>query len=177
MSHLCGKHISLRALEKEDLDFLYKVENDDALWEVSGTQIPFSKTLLKDYLSNAHRDIYEVKQLRLVICKADHLPLGFIDIFDFDIQHRRAGIGIVIAQQEERRKGYGKEALQLLCDYCFLHLNLHQVYANVLEENTASQYLFEGMGFEKTGLKKDWCFSQGHYKNELTYQLISPNVL
>lgn len=173
MLNLKGKNISLRALELEDLDFLYTLENDESLWEISGTQTPFSKKILQDYLDHAHRDIYEVKQLRLVICDANHQRLGLVDLFDFDPKNRRAGIGIVIAQQTHRNKGYGKETLTLLCAYCFRQLNLHQVYANVTEDNLSSQRLFENLGFEKCGLKKDWVFTQGTYKNELLYQLIT----
>ena len=69
MLSLKGKNIYLRALEPEDLDFLYKLENDISIWEISGTQKPYSKATLIDYLSNAHLDIFEVKQLRLCICK------------------------------------------------------------------------------------------------------------
>ena len=64
---LKGQNIHLRALEPEDLDFLYEIENNESIWEVSNTQTPYSKWVLKQYLENAHQDIYEAKQLRLVI--------------------------------------------------------------------------------------------------------------
>ena len=68
MITLTGTAIYLRALEPEDLDFIHGVENDERIWEVSNTQTPYSKYLIKQYLANAHQDIYEAKQLRLVIC-------------------------------------------------------------------------------------------------------------
>src|SRR5699024_1999287 len=131
MLTLTGKKTHLRALEPEDLDFLYRIENDEEFWEISATQTPFSRFLLRQYLEHAHRDIYEVKQLRLVVCKKNGDPLGLIDLFDFDPKNRRAGIGIALEKKENRGKGYGKEALELLCNYCFSHLELHQVYANI----------------------------------------------
>ena len=67
MNTLLGKNIKLRALEKEDLDFLYQIENNESFWQVSHTQTPFSKYMLKLYLENAHLDIYQAKQLRLII--------------------------------------------------------------------------------------------------------------
>ncbi|HET8810716.1 MAG TPA: GNAT family N-acetyltransferase [Flavobacteriaceae bacterium] len=173
MLTLIGKNIALRALEPEDLDFLFQIENNEEFWEVSNTQAPFSKFVLKKYLENSHRDIYEVKQLRLVICNKKGGSLGLIDVFDFDPKNRHAGIGIVIGKKENRGKGYGKEALELLCDYCFSHLNLHQVYANISEENKKSQHLFEDLGFEKIGLKKEWNLVGGNFKNEFLYQLIN----
>lgn len=173
MLNLTGKHTDLRALEPEDLDFLFQVENNEEFWEISATKTPFSKNILRKYIANSHRDIYEVKQLRLVICDKQGTALGLIDVFDFDPQNLRAGIGILIVEQKNRGKGHGKEALKLLCDYCFKRLNLHQVYANISEDNPRSQQLFEGLGFQKIGLKKDWVFAQGTYKNELLYQLIA----
>ncbi|PQJ23517.1 GNAT family N-acetyltransferase, partial [Tenacibaculum sp. SG-28] len=67
MQVLHGEHIRLRALEPEDLEFLFQIENNETFWEVSHTLIPFSKYILKQYIANAHQDIYEAKQLRLLI--------------------------------------------------------------------------------------------------------------
>ena len=47
---LKGQNIHLRALEPEDLDFLYEIENNESIWEVSNTQTPYSKWVLKNYL-------------------------------------------------------------------------------------------------------------------------------
>lgn len=173
MLTLTGESVYLRALEPEDLDFLFEVENNEEFWEVSATSVPFSRYILKQYLENSHRDIYEVKQLRLVICTAAGDTAGFIDIFDFDPKNRRAALGIIIIHAKNRNKGYGREALELVCKYCFTHLGLHQVYASVGEDNKTSKILFEKAGFQLTGRKKDWNFVNGEYKAELTYQLIN----
>jgi diamine N-acetyltransferase len=173
MITLKGEHIFLRALEPEDLEFIYEIENDESIWEISNTQTPYSKYLIKQYLENSHKDIYEVKQLRLVICSYKNEAIGMIDIFDFDFKNKRAGIGILVKEQNDRQKGYGKEALKLLIDYCVKHLNLHQLYCNISEENSASISLFANQGFKKIGLKKDWNYINGSYKNEYLFQRIS----
>jgi len=168
-----GKKITLRALEPEDLDFLFQIENNVDLWEVSHTQTPYSKYTLKKYLENAHRDIYEVKQLRLVIETLNNKTIGLIDVYDFDPKNKRAGIGIVISDKQERQKGYAAEALNLLCNYAFSHLQLHQVFAAIGLENTSSIKLFEREGFVKTGTKKDWNFYNNRFYDELFYQKIN----
>ncbi|WP_179320247.1 GNAT family N-acetyltransferase [Winogradskyella helgolandensis] len=173
MVSLKGNHIYLRALEPEDLDFVYTIENDTTLWELSDTQTPYSRFLIKQYLENAQQDIYEAKQLRLAICDANDFTIGLIDVFDFDVKNKRAGIGILIQDEENRHRGYGKEALQLLVDYCFETLLLHQVYANISEQNQASLKLFETNGFQKIGLKKDWSFDGKTYANEFILQRIN----
>ena len=66
-----------------------------------------------------------------------------IDLFDFDFKNSRAGVGILVKEPTDRLKGYGREALKLLVDYSFGHLNLHQLYCHISEENEASIKLFE----------------------------------
>ncbi len=174
MLNLTGKTVYLRALEPDDIEFLYFLENSTDLWEISGTTTPYSKFILEQYLENAHRDIYDVKQLRLCICtKDDDKAIGFIDLFDFDPKNHRAGVGLVILNKEERNKGVGSESVSLICDYVFSVLGLRQLFANVLEDNKASVHLFEKLGFEKVGVKKDWIFSKGSYKNEILFQKLN----
>jgi len=173
MLSLKGDKINLRALESEDLDFLYELENNADIWEISGTVTPYSKHVLKLYLENAYRDIYDVKQLRLCICSKDRETVGLIDLFDFDPKNRRAGIGIVVLEADKRNKGIGKEAIELLCKYAFSVLNLRQLFANVGEDNKASIHLFKKIGFEIVGVKKDWILSEGTFKNEILLQKIN----
>jgi diamine N-acetyltransferase len=172
MNTLLGEHINLRALEPQDLNFLYQIENNESFWEVSHTQTPFSKYLLKQYLENAHLDIYEAKQIRLMIEeKSTKKQLGMIDLFDFNPQHKRAGIGVLI-HPDFQKNGVASEALSLLINYAFSHLNLHQLYANITVDNTKSISLFKRNNFIKIGVKKDWISSEGKFKDEILFQLI-----
>ena len=177
MITLKGDNIYIRALEPNDLEFIYAIENDQSIWEVSNTQTPYSRFLVKQYLENAHQDIYEAKQLRLAICQDRDFPaLGLIDLFDFDPKNNRAGVGIVIQGKANRNQNIGSEALDLLIQYSFYHLNLHQLYANIGVENEASIALFTKFGFQKTGIKKDWVFVNGVYKDEAIFQLINEQL-
>ncbi|BDB55715.1 GNAT family N-acetyltransferase [Flavobacterium ammonificans] len=174
MITLKGKNIYLRALEPNDLEFVYAMENDQSIWEVSNTQTPYSRFLVKQYLENAHQDIYEAKQLRLAICQDEDFPaLGLIDLFDFDPQNRRAGIGIVIQSINDRNKNIGSEALHLMIQYAFHNLNLHQLYANIATDNLASLALFTKFGFQEIGVKKDWTLVNGTFKDEALFQLLN----
>jgi diamine N-acetyltransferase len=177
---LTGSQLLLRAIEPADIDLLYAWENDTRFWKVSNTLVPFSRQVLKQYLESAHLDIYTTKQLRLLI---DELPssanaskqstsIGCIDLFDFDPTHMRAGIGILIANEHDRRKGHASEALELLINYCFQHLHLHQLYCNITVNNEASILLFRKHGFEITGVKKHWIREGNTFEDELLLQLI-----
>jgi|TARA_B110000908_G_scaffold119821_1_gene140430 diamine N-acetyltransferase len=171
--NLCGQKMNLRALEPEDLEFLFEIENNEIFWEVSHTQAPFSKYVLKQYLENAQLDIFEAKQLRLLIeDKTTKKQMGMIDLFDFNPQHRRAGIGILV-HPKFQEKGVASEALEMIIKYAFSKLNLHQLYANITIGNLQSISLFKKNNFVKVGEKKDWIFSEGKFKNELLFQLIN----
>jgi diamine N-acetyltransferase len=171
------KEISLRALEPEDLELLYEWENNISYWTISNTVVPFSKYTLKRYLEDSHKSIYESGQVRLMI---DHIPdnttIGTIDIFDFDPFHKRAGIGILVANEQNRRKGYATMALKCLIDYCFNILMLHQLYCGILANNCESIDLFKKVGFVQSGIKKDWIRASDGYLDEYVFQMINPNA-
>ena len=174
MITLTGNTIYLRALEPEDLEFIYAIENNESVWEVSNTQTPYSRFLIRQYLENAHQDIYEAKQLRLAICLSDTFEaIGLIDLFDFDPKNNRAGVGIIISNESNRNSGIGSEALQLVINYAFNQLQLHQLYANIGSDNEISKQLFTKFGFQKIGTKKDWIKVDNIFKDEILFQLIN----
>jgi diamine N-acetyltransferase len=171
--------IVLRAPEPVDVDVLYRWENDPEIWHVSNTLTPFSKYILEKYIENAHLDIYQVKQLRLMIDVLDKgtrlsRPIGTIDLFDFDPYHNRAGVGILIGEKSDRKKGYATQALEKFISYCFQTLQLHQLYCNISQGNTESLKLFRKSGFLISGRKTDWIKTPGRYIDELMLQLINP---
>ncbi len=167
------KEIKLRAVEPEDLELLYMWENDNRYWIISNTVSPFSKYTLKRYIENSHKNVYETSQLRLMI---EHLKsgktIGAIDLFDFDPFHLRAGVGILIADESSRRKGYASMALTSLIEYCFTTLQLHQLYCNILSNNQESMELFRKHGFSEIGVKKEWIKTSEGFVDEHMFQLI-----
>ncbi|PLW95268.1 MAG: GNAT family N-acetyltransferase [Marinilabiliales bacterium] len=175
---MIGENVLLRAVEPADTERLYLWENDMQLWHLSNTTAPFSKYLMEQYVMNAQQDIYAAKQLRLMVDTNDEegLTVGCIDLFDFDPANRRAGIGILISE-EARGKGYGKEALELMIEYAFNTLNLHQLFCNILENNEQSIAMFKKAGFTEVGLKRDWTMVDGVWQNEFLFQLMKREKL
>lgn len=173
-----NENIILRAIEPEDIDLLYKWENDRALWEVSTTIAPFSKYILKKYIENAHLDLFEAKQLRLmIVSKSDgNKTVGAIDLFDFEPYHGRAGVGILVYEKNDRQKGYASSALNLIIDYAFNTLHLRQLYCNITTDNISSKNLFSNLGFEIIGIKKDWLKTCNAWKDEYLMQLINYKI-
>ena len=67
MKQLSNDKVVLRALEPEDVELLYGWENDSDLWQVSNTLAPFSKYVLTQFIESQMQDIYQTRQMRLVI--------------------------------------------------------------------------------------------------------------
>ena len=180
MIPLEGKNIRLRAMEPADLDILYRWENDPDNWFVSNTYVPFSKHTLSKFIEDAGRDIYETRQMRLMIelksqPEGKNDPAGAVDLFDFDPHHLRAGLGILIGRKELRQQGFASEALSLVINYAFKVLRLHQLFCNIAAGNEISMNLFKKFGFVVAGEKKEWLRTQESWISEYILQLINPS--
>lgn len=166
-----GEKVTLRAVEPEDIDLMYGVENDIHNWGVSGTNTPFSTYLLAQFVESQRVDIYSSKQLRLMVENSRGEVVGIVDIFDFDPYNHRAGVGILIFESH-RAMGYGADVLSVMHNYCRDILQLHQLWCNVGADNFASLGLFAKMGYTEVGRKRDWQFHDGEYQDEILLQRI-----
>jgi diamine N-acetyltransferase len=173
MALLENDTILLRALEPEDLEALYKWENDSGLWCYGSTLTPYSRFVLRDYLSNAlSQDIFQSRQLRLMIVgKAANQPVGTIDLYDFDPLNLRAGIGILL-DAAYRRQGFGLDALRLMREYAFNILHLNQLYAYVPKTNEPSHRLFLKSGYKESGTLEAWIKTEQGFTDVYWMQLI-----
>lgn len=173
---MTGENIRLRAMEPEDIDRLLAWENDSENWLHSNTLRPFSRGTIERHVMQSH-DIYTEQQLRLMISMRENdVTIGAVDLFDCDFTHSRAGVGILIGEPEYRRKGFAVEALEILAHYSYEVLMFHQLYADVLSNNSASVALFERAGFQQCGLRTDWVkHSKGFYDLVLLQRILDSN--
>lgn len=164
--------ISLRIAEPGDAEQIYLWENDRSLWRVSETSAPTSLFQIEQFLIG-NSDWIANRQLRLMInSEHEKEPVGCVDLFDYDPINQRTGIGILIAEPY-RGKGYASRAVKLTLEYLFHDLMLHQVHCLVDAQNTHSQQLFESLGFQRCGLRKDWIKTPEGYLDVFFYQLLN----
>ena len=164
-------NITLRALEPEDLDFVYSIENDATMWDVSSVNVPYSRMCLQNYILTNSSDIYADKQLRLVVENTVKQPVGLLDLVNFDPRHSRAEVGIAI-HQEFRHKGYAEEALRILINYSRDLLHMHQLYAIIPDDNNVSMHLFKVCGFKKIAVFDDWLATPQGFAKAVFLQMI-----
>ena len=169
-----NENIIIRAAEPKDASLIYKWENDQEIWRVSETYMPYSLYQIEEFLLN-NSDLFSMRQIRFIIERNDdNKNIGCIDLYDFDPIHMRAGVGILL-QKKFRKQGYASESLQLLLDYCFNTLMLKQVYCLIDVLNTDSINLFKKIGFEQCGLRKEWIRTPNGFIDEIELQYINKN--
>ncbi len=148
--------VSLRALEKEDVELLYKWENDCSIWFCSETYAPYSKYVLNQYIENSTNIFNDNQQILVIVGRMTNLPIGLIDLTEYDHYNQRASIGISINNKEKQKQHFAKNALNLIIEYSFGYLHLHQLYCNISQKNVDSINLFRSAGFVEYGILKNW---------------------
>ena len=163
--------ITLRAIEPEDLDLLYRIENDVRLWNVGTSNVPYSRYVLHDYVANVTNDIYADRQVRMMIDNAEGQTVGIVDLVNFDPANRRAELGLIILN-DFRRQGYATATLHQICDYARRILHLHQLYVYIDERNEACLQLFRQLGCQESACLKDWLFDGENYHGAVVMQML-----
>ncbi len=171
MNLLKNDHIRLRPVEINDLDFIYQLENNTANWAYGNQSVPLSRFQIEQYIIGSKNDFFEDKQLRLIICDSSGDVCGMADLFDLDVQNRRAAIGILITESY-RNKGLAANALNMLLTYSDAILGLHQVFCSIDADNKASLRLFTEAGFVKAGELKAWRMVNRQWKDVVLLQKI-----
>ncbi|MCQ2324503.1 MAG: GNAT family N-acetyltransferase [Paludibacteraceae bacterium] len=146
--------IKLRKIEPTDIPYLYQWENDATSWASSGVHNPLSQKDLRDYVDASTGDVFRDGQLRLVI-EENGQSLGCIDLFDLDPVNRRAAIGIYVSPMS-RGRGVGEQAVRLLEELAFEHLNLRLLYCVIATNNEPSLQIFRSLKYDFSSVLKGW---------------------
>jgi len=123
---------------------------------------PMSAAIIKKQYEKLEKQVEEEKNLYYftVRAKTDDRLVGKAVVEWIEWTNGNAFLRIGIGAAEDRRKGYGAQALQMLLRYAFAELNLYRVTANVQEYNEAGVRLLKKFGFveevrRREGLDRD----------------------
>ncbi len=161
--------VNFRDVQLSDTDFILQVENNESIWKVSHTTAPFTRGEIESFITQNIIDGLMKEQKRWIITIND-LACGCIDLFDFNKQNGRSGLGIVI-HEDYQNKGIASLALSKFISFSKTNLKLHQIYCSIIADNTDSIRLFTKNGFVETGMRKEWTYYKGEYFDEIFYQL------
>lgn len=161
--NICGKKVVLRAMELEDSKLIIDMFNDPEIENlVGGWSFPISLFAQKKWLESHYKD---QDALRFVIDTKEDGPVGILTLTDIDWKNRRAALGFKIASKGDRSKGYGTDAVMAMMRYVFDELGFHRLEATRLAMNQVSASLIAKCGFVEEGVKRDYIFKGGRYRD------------
>lgn len=161
---LIGTTVDLRPLEASDLEPLREMGNDTFI----------ASKIVRHFLVGKEEQErwFELLEARndclyfTIISKFASFQsvAGMIGLRHLDWQNRKGELTMFIHPQYHG-KGYGTEAVTLLCEYCFKRINLHKIYLNVLDHNSPAIRAYTKAGFVLEGTLKDEVWMGGRYNN------------
>lgn len=144
-----GEKIVLRSVDSSDIDTILLWENSTTEPQYGVYDEEYTREDVVQFVENQQRySLAENEQLRLMICSHEGERLGCVDLTEYDGE--KAFVSILIFDLDNRSKGLGTEALQILISYA-VSLGLRSLYATILPNNSASISLFEKAGFCSLG--------------------------
>ncbi len=154
--------IRLRALERDDLEFVHGLTNDRKIMSYWFAE-PFDALVeLRDIYD---RHVHDNRERRFVI-EADGEPAGVVELVEIDYIHRGAEFQIIV-HPDFQGWGHARAATVKALDYAFAVLNLHKVYLIVSVENSRAIHIYEQAGFVTEGELREEFFADGRYRNAL----------
>lgn len=161
--NIFGKKVVLRAIEKEDCKLIKDMFNDPEIENlVGGWAFPLSLFAQERWLESHNND---KSTLRLVIDTKEDGPIGVFALTDIDWKNRRGALGAKIASGGNRFKGYGTDATYAIMRYAFDELGFHRLDVSWLATNPVSGKLLEKCGFVVEGVKRDYVYKGGEYRD------------
>ncbi|KRF67231.1 spermidine acetyltransferase [Bacillus sp. Soil768D1] len=155
-------NIKLRPLEREDLKYVHKLNNDSRIMSYWFEE-PYESFVELQDLFDKH--IHKQSERRFIVEK-DKEILGLVELVEIDLIHRNAEFQIIIDPQAEG-KGYAFTATILAMRYAFHILNLHKLYLIVDEQNKKAIHIYKKAGFQVEGELQEEFFIEGKYRNAL----------
>jgi UDP-4-amino-4,6-dideoxy-N-acetyl-beta-L-altrosamine N-acetyltransferase len=163
--YFSGERIDLVALEQNDLPLVIRWNNDERVNVFNGARFPVSAAEQQAWFDRTSGD--RTKQ-KLIIRSREAGPVGMVSLFNIDVKHQSAEIGIYV-DPEHQRRGYAADALRMVVRFAFMEMNLHKVYCSILAFNAASVRLFESVGFQPDGIRREHAFARGAFVDVLNY--------
>lgn len=146
--------IKIRPLERGDLHFVHKINNNDVIMRYWFEE-PYEA--YDELVALYDRHLHDQNERRFIIEHDTGQPAGLVELVEIDYIHRRAEFQIIIAPSYQGR-GYAKAATRIAVGYAFRVLNLHKVYLVVDKDNSAAVHIYERCGFQIEGLLKEEFF-------------------
>jgi RimJ/RimL family protein N-acetyltransferase len=165
-----GNSICLRPPEEKDLEMMTVWINDYRITRNLLAYLPTSKAKEREFLEGTGKDNRNIALA--IVGREDDNILGMIGLHHIDWKNRDATFGIFIGDENSRKKGYGKEATNLLLEYAFQTLDLERISSSCWDFNIASQALHKSCGFIREGIKRRAGYIEGKRCDSILFGIL-----
>lgn len=167
---ICGKRVRFRAIEEEDLPYLLAWFNDPHISQmVGGWDFPTSMAQQKEWFK---RSLSDANTQRWIVENHDGDRLGLTGLWNID-RHNGHGLTALKLGAEGRGKGYGTDAILLVCAYAFYQVGLRRLWSEILEYNIPSYRAYvDKCGWKVEGVLREHAFRDGAYHNQFRIGLL-----
>jgi len=156
-----GKRVNLRPLVRGDLVYLRKWLGDAEIRGLIGEVASMSKAESEKFLEKVRGDT--ARAWFMVVVKENNKVIGEAGLLRMDRAWHTTDISVIIWEREEWGKGYGTEAVLLLLDHAFRHLDFHRAAVGVVGFNERALRFWAKIGFKKEGVQRDGYYYDGKY--------------
>lgn len=147
-----SEQLHIRRVQESDLPHILHWENNIEGWNLHDKENPYSPVDILVFIGE-QSNVYEAGQVRWIVC-LESIPIGAADLTDIDFEQGIASVGILIAEQEHRRKGFAKRALFLLEEQA-AGLGINRLISSIHPTNEISINLFKKLGYIESGKGED----------------------
>lgn len=160
---LQGEKVVLRAMRREDVELLWRFENDPE-YVVAGGGDPLAPVPLERLQRVFDKEVAEPSRDRIEFAiEADGKYIGRCGLHGIDLNARHAELGIGIGNREYWGRGYGRDAVRLLLGYAFRVRNLRRVWLEVHAANERAIRAYRACGFVEEGRLREHVWLNGCY--------------
>ena len=167
---LMGEKIYLRPVCKDDLRSLQRWANDPETRKIIGEVMPTGAVETEKWFEDLIDD--ESRVWFMVVLRENNKIIGETGLMRMSHPWRATDLTMIIGEEDERGKGYGSEAINLLLDFAFGSLNFHRVAIGVVGFNENAIKFYERVGFKKEGVQRD-----GYFYNHQYYDFVMMSIL
>jgi RimJ/RimL family protein N-acetyltransferase len=149
--------------------------NDPEVTQYIEVRYPISLEQERKFVASTSSADYDAARFAIETLDGEHI--GSCALRGSSPEDRSADLGITIGDKNFWNGGYGTEAMRLLCQFGFEHMNLHRIELHVFADNPRAQRVYEKVGFQVEGRLRDADYRYGHYRDIVVMGLLRGELL
>jgi diamine N-acetyltransferase len=159
-----GKKIKLRPLQLADKERSIIWRNDPEIRDMAlSYRFPVTEVMEDNWYKKAMTGEDSSKVFFAIETISDGKHIGFIHLYNIDYIAANAYFGVTIGEKSEHGKGKATEAMHIIFQFAFKHLNMHKINLEVASFNRRAIDLYHKFGFQTEGVLREQLYISGQY--------------